>query len=249
MKSLKTTVKEQRKNFGEKQPRPSISIICSIYNASKWLARYLEAINDQFEQSFEVIFVDANSTDNSTELVKDFKFRDGIGATLIENAERISVYEAWNRGIKIARGKYIMNWNTDDLLYPSGIQTYAEYVLKNANIDFFYSPCCVVSSQSFDTIVGLRNWPKYSHETLLKLCIGGPFPLVKKKSIEKCGFFKEKYVSSGDYEMWLNFSKNKFKFKKIPDIIGCFYERKDSVSLGNLELAQKEDLEIQNLHK
>ena len=76
MKSLKTTVKEQRKNFGEKQPRPSISIICSIYNASKWLARYLEAINDQFEQSFEVIFVDANSTDNSTELVKDFKFRE-----------------------------------------------------------------------------------------------------------------------------------------------------------------------------
>ena len=48
--------------------------------------------------------------------VKDFKFRDGIGATLVENTERISIYAAWNIGIKIAQGKYIMNWNTDDLL-------------------------------------------------------------------------------------------------------------------------------------
>ena len=49
--------------------------------------------------------------------------------------------------------------------------------------------------------------------------------------------------------MWLNLSKRGFKFKKIPDIIGCFYQREDSVSMDNLKIAQEEDREIQQLHK
>tara|TARA_R100000700_G_C3162241_1_gene138082 strand:+ start:288 stop:1016 length:729 start_codon:yes stop_codon:yes gene_type:complete len=242
-------VKEQRGNFGKRQQWPKISVICSVYNASKWLEGYLNALNNQFEDSFEVIFIDANSTDNSLEIIQKFDFRDGIKVSIIENLERISIYTAWNMGIREANGHYVMNWNTDDLLYPSALQTYTEYILRNPKVDLFYSPCCVINSQSFDNIVGMRNWPDYSHETLLKLCIGGPFPLVRKEAIEKCGFFKEKYTSSGDYEMWLNLSANKFKFKKIPDIIGCFYHRDDSVSVENLQLAQKEDREIQNLYQ
>ena len=249
MKILKTVVKERRVNFGSKQLWPKISVICSVYNAAEWLGKYLEAVNEQFEHNFEVIFVNANSTDESSQLIRDFKFREGIKITLLESLERISIYAAWNIGIKEAEGQYVMNWNTDDLLYPSGLQTYTEYVLKYPHIDFFYSPCCVVNSQSFENIVGIRNWPPYSHHTLLQICIGGPFPLIKKEAIEKCGLFKEKYISSGDYEMWLILSKNNFKFKKIPDIIGCFHHRDNSVSVENLQLAQEEDREIQNLYR
>ena len=83
----------------------------------------------------------------------------------------------------------------------------------------------------------------------MHLCFGGPFPLVKKSAIEKCGFFKEEYLSSGDYEMWLNLSSNGFKFTKIPEIVGCFYHRENSVSVKNLSKAQEEDKKIQEFYK
>ena len=139
MKTLKTVVKEQRGNFGKRQQWPKISVICSVYNASKWLEGYLNALNNQFEDSFEVIFIDANSTDNSLEIIQKFDFRDGIKVSIIENLERISIYTAWNMGIREANGHYVMNWNTDDLLYPSALQTYTEYILRNPKVDLFYS--------------------------------------------------------------------------------------------------------------
>ena len=226
-----------------------ISVICSLYNASQWLDGYLEAVNNQFEQNFEIVFIDADSTDNSLQIINTFKFREGIEVKIITNEKRIGIYAAWNIGIKACKGKYIMNWNTDDLLYPSAGQIYSQYSQKKPEVDLFYGPCFTIGSQSFDHITGLRNWPKYSHEILSKICLCGPFPLIRKSSIEKCGFFEEKYLSSGDYEMWLNMSRKGFCFERIPEVVGCFHYREDSVSVKNLNLAQAEDKEIQNTYK
>lgn len=226
-----------------------ISVICSVYNSSKWLDVYLNCANNQLEKEFEIIFIDANSSDNSVDIINNFNLRKGISKQIIKNSERITIYNAWNIGIKNASNPYIMNWNTDDLIYPSAIQTYSNYANKYPEIDLFYSPCCIINSQSYDSIVGLRNWPEHSHDLLLKFCYCGPFPLVKKTAVESVGYFNENYKSSGDYDMWLKLSKFGFKFKKISDIIGSFYQREDSVSVAGLELAQMEDKEIQEKYK
>jgi GT2 family glycosyltransferase len=226
-----------------------ISIICSVYNSSKWLDIYLNSVNNQLNKEFEIIFIDANSTDGSVSMIENFKFRQEIQYKIIKNSERISLYKAWNIGIKESTGEYIVNWNTDDFLYPSALMIYSQYLKNYPLIDLFYSPCCIINSQSYDSVIGFRNWPEYSHELLLKFCYCGPFPLVKKSAIESVGYFNEKYKSSGDYDMWLKLSKAGFKFKKIPDIIGLFHQREDSLSLGGLNLAQAEDKEIQNNYK
>jgi glycosyltransferase involved in cell wall biosynthesis len=226
-----------------------ISVICSVYNSSKWLDVYLNCVNNQLKKEFEIVFIDANSTDNSVSIIENFKFREGIQYKIIKNSERISIYKAWNMGIQECLGEYVMNWNTDDLLYPSALVTYSEYLNQNSFVDLFYSPCCIVNSQSYDSVIGLRNWPEHSHELLLKFCYCGPFPLVKKSAIQSVGYFNENYKSSGDYDMWLKLSKKGFKFKKIPDIIGSFYQREDSVSTGDLVIAQAEDKEIQEKYK
>jgi len=226
-----------------------ISVICSVYNSSKWLDVYLNCVNDQFEKEFEIIFIDANSIDSSVSIIENFKFRKGVQYKIIKNSERISIYKAWNIGIAECSGEYVMNWNTDDLVYPSALTIYSEYLKQNPSVDLFYSPCCIINSQSYDSVIGLRNWPEHSHELLLKFCYCGPFPLVKKNAIQSVGYFNEKYISSGDYDMWLKLSKAGFKFKKIPDIIGLFYQREDSVSTAGLAMAQAEDKEIQEKYK
>ena len=226
-----------------------ISVICSVYNSEKYLPKYLKHVNDQFLKKFEIIFVDANSNDNSLQLVKDFKFRNDISIRILNKDSRITIYEAWNIAIKEASGVFIVNWNTDDVLFPSALQTYESYAYRNPNIDLFYSPCFLSRTQDPSSIFNIYNWPEYSHKTLLQRCICGPFPLVKKASIEELNYFNEKYESSGDYDMWLKLSKNNYKFKKIPEAIGYFLDRPDSVSKYRIHLAQQEDREIQKKHE
>jgi glycosyltransferase involved in cell wall biosynthesis len=226
-----------------------ISVIVSVYNAEAYLPKHLEHINQQFLEFFEVIFVDANSSDQSLNLIRGFKFRKGIAVKIIPQESRITIYQAWNIAVRNATGKYVVNWNTDDILLPSALQTYQSYIRNSKSTDLFYGPCFLCTAQDINSISNIYMWPDYSHQALLQRCICGPFPLVKKTAIQNVNYFSEQYESSGDYDMWLKLSKNNYKFKKIPEIVGCFLDRPDSVSKEKIQLAQQEDREIQKLYE
>lgn len=226
-----------------------ISIICSTYNSDRWIEEYFDYVNNQSLQNFDIIFIDVNSTDDSLEKIRNFKFRSGIRKIVIEYPERINVYKTWNIGIRASETPYVMNYNTDDMLIEEALSIYENNLTNNPNVDIFYGPCAIVENRNPKDFVGFANWPEYSHEQMLQLCICGPFPLVKKEAIEKAGYFDENFVSSGDYEMWLRMSKQGFTFKRIPEVLGSFHDRRDSVHFENQAIARQEDLIIQSKYK
>lgn len=225
-----------------------ISVIVSVYNSEQYLAKYLEHVNQQFLQSFEIIFVDADSSDQSLKKIQDFKFRKDISVQILPQDSRITIYQAWNIAVRNSTQNYIVNWNTDDILFPSALETYQSYTQSLPEVDLFYGPCFLSKEQDINKISNIFMWPPYSHQELLNRCICGPFPLVKKSAIENVGYFSEDYVSSGDYEMWLKLSKNNYTFKRIPEIVGCFLDRPNSVSRKKIQLAQQEDRKMQKLY-
>ena len=77
-----------------------ISVIVSVYNSQEYLAKYLDYVNQQFLERFEIIFVDANSSDESLKMIRDFKFRDGISVKILPQDSRITIYQAWNVAIQ-----------------------------------------------------------------------------------------------------------------------------------------------------
>ncbi len=225
----------------------SISIVCSNYNSDKWIDGYLEALNKQIHQEFTVIFVDANSTDNSLSTIKDFKFRDGITVKIIECEDRINIYEAWNLGIENADTEYVMNLNTDDRLYEYGLLTYNRYITMFPEADIFYGPCDIMDNAEHTSNIGVYNWPEYSHQNLLQRCICGPFPLLKKSAVEKAGYFDPIYPYSADYEMWIRMSYLGMNFVRISESVGSYYLNPtgNSTNPENLKTAQAEDKIIQ----
>lgn len=225
-----------------------ISVIVSVYNAEKYLPKYLEYVNNQFLKDFEIIFIDANSSDHSLKIIREFKPRKGILTQILPQDSRITIYQAWNIAVKNSTQNYIVNWNTDDILFPSALTTYQSYAQSFPEVDLFYGPCFLSKDQDTSAISNIYMWPNYSHQELLSRCICGPFPLVKKSAIKNVGYFSEDYISSGDYEMWLKLSKNNYIFKRIPEIIGCFLDRPNSVSQQKIQLAQQEDFRIQKLY-
>jgi len=225
----------------------SITILCSNYNSNKWIEGYLKALNSQTLEEFCVIFVDANSTDNSLETIKSFKFRDGISVEILEFKDRINIYEAWNEAIKICNSDYVINFNTDDRLYSDALAIYQSFCKQHPDIDIFYSPCDITDDKEHKNKIGVYNWPEYSHEVLSRICICGPFPMLKRGSIEKAGLFDVRYPHSADYEMWLRMSFMGMKFFRIDQFLGSYYKNPTGMSTNpaNLQKAQAEDRDIQ----
>ena len=88
-------------------PPVLVSAIVSTFNAARFIRGCIEDLEGQtISDKIEIIIVDSASEQNEGEIVREFQERyPNIRYTRTEQRE--SVYAAWNRGIRMARGKYI----------------------------------------------------------------------------------------------------------------------------------------------
>ena len=207
-----------------------VTIICSVYNAEKWLPNYFKYVDAQSLEQFEIVFINASSTDHSRQLLENATFRSGITKHVINTAERTGVYQAWNIGISKASTDYVMNVNTDDKIHADHLERYLQAAAENPNADLIYGPCLVVSDTLHTKRIRVYNWPEYSYATLLRYCIFGPFPMVKRDTIISLGMFDESFVSSGDYEFWLRMANAGCHFCRVPEITGSYYANPEGIS-------------------
>jgi len=211
-----------------------ISLLCSNYNSEEWIDGYLKYLNSQFLYEFEVIFVDANSTDTSLQTIKNFQLRKGIQKKVIECKDRVGIYEAWNMAIKESRYDYVMNYNTDDKLFPAALSNLAAYLKTYPDIDVFYSNCFITDDKDHNNIINFYNWWDANQmSNLMQGCCCGPFPLLKKQSVVDAGLFDPSFTISGDYEMWCRMNAKGYKFKKIDEPVGAYYHNPAGMSTAN----------------
>ena len=93
---------------------PIISIIIPVYNGKKYLIRSLLSIYAQSYKNIEIIYVDDNSKDNSTELIKNFQKIDKRIKLFINNENRGTLYSK-SYGVTKSNGKYVMIMDQDDI--------------------------------------------------------------------------------------------------------------------------------------
>lgn len=99
-----------------------ISIVVTFYNIEKYIRECMESILGQEEIDFELICVDDASTDNSFELLIEYEQKDKR-IKVIRNKENIGQASSRNKGIQIAKGKYLYIMDGDDYLKKNALST------------------------------------------------------------------------------------------------------------------------------
>ena len=231
-----------------------ISAIVSTYNSEKFIEGCL---NDLINQSIykkgqlEIVVVDSASLENEKAIVEDFQSK---YANIIyqRTTERESLYAAWNRGIKLARGKYITNANTDDRHCEDALEIMAGYLEKNQSFDLVYanSKISLEENETFDSCISsqlLMNSDYDSRNTLLHYQFG-PTPLWRKNVHEKIGYFDENYRAVGDYEFNIRFAVFGLKAKYLNETLSMYYKNPNSITLS-FENQGREKEELLNYYR
>ena len=94
---------------------PLVSIIMSVYNSEDYLKEAIDSILGQTYANLEFIIIDDASTDRSLDIVKSYNDKRIL---LIKNEVNIGLAASLNKGIEIARGKYIARMDSDDISLP-----------------------------------------------------------------------------------------------------------------------------------
>lgn len=118
---------------------PKISVIIPVYNAEKFLPKCLDSVINQIHDNLEIICIDDGSTDNSTQILKDYAAKDP--RIIIDYQQNQGVSVARNRGIELASGSYIHFLDADDWLNLSLYSDFAGVVKKGIMDIFVFNAC------------------------------------------------------------------------------------------------------------
>ena len=92
---------------------PTVSIIVPNFNHAPFLRKRVDSILGQTYQDFEIILLDDCSTDESRSILREYSDRPHVRLAF-NDANSGSGYRQWNKGVSLARGKYVWIAESDD---------------------------------------------------------------------------------------------------------------------------------------
>lgn len=171
-----------------------LSIIIATFNASVTLRRCLESIVSQLTEECELLVIDGGSTDGTQAIIKEYK--EYIAYTVSE--KDFGVYDAWNKGIKVAKGEWIVFIGADDVLLPHAIDKYAAFLIEEGDdYDIICGKLHFVDKNGkvLRDVGEPWNWNKMTHR---RLKFAHPGMLHNRRCFERIGFFDTKYKICAD---------------------------------------------------
>lgn len=167
----------------------TVSVIIPMYNYGQYLDEAIQSVLNQTVKAHEIICVSDGAIDNSVEIAKKYP-------VIIVEKENGGLSSARNAGIKVATGKYIMSFDSDDILRPQALEKHLELAGEDKIVTL---PLLAFGSENYTAR------PKVATiNILLKTNCIYSNSLFSKKMWEKVGGFDE-IMRSGweDREFWL----------------------------------------------
>src|SRR5690242_9380591 len=96
-----------------------------VYNASSYLREAIESILNQTYSNFEFIIINDGSTDNSLEIIRSYH---DPRISVVNNETNLGIIKTRNKGLKLAKGKYIANMDADDISLSSRLEKQVQYL-------------------------------------------------------------------------------------------------------------------------
>lgn len=214
-----------------------LSIITINLNNKQGLKKTMESVFSQSLNVFEYIVIDGNSNDGSNEEI--LKHESKITHWLSEPDS--GIYNAMNKGIKLAKGEYLLFLNSGDYLEsPSTI----ENVLNQLHTDDI-----VYGNMIIDRDGKYFQGISPSHlefEEMIRGTLWHPVSFIKKELFDKYGLYREKYKIISDYEFFLRtIFVEKVKTRHINIFVSVFNTQGLGSSPNHIKLHEQERYEVQ----
>lgn len=189
---------------------PLVTFVVPCYNLAHLLPECVNSILVQTYPDFEVLVMDNCSPDNTPGVVKSFR---DSRVRHVRNETNIGHVRNFNKGIGMARGKYVWLVSADDFLINSqALERYVEVMERNPRVGYVFS--CATTTHGRNHARELPSWAytaKTDHiwkgHTFLKRlirnnCIIMSSVMARKECYEKVGMFSLDMPHANDWYLW-----------------------------------------------
>ncbi|MDE7273216.1 MAG: glycosyltransferase [Lachnospiraceae bacterium] len=178
-----------------------VTILTPCFNSAKTIEKTLESIEKQTYTNIEYIIIDGGSTDGTLKIINHHRNRLPKQFVLISEKD-YGIYDAMNKGIKLASGDLIGIVNSDDWYEPDTVEQVIEHYNNEKYQVIYGMQRTYVDGKEKSTYIN-------NHEFLPEQMITHPTCFVTRAAYEDFGAFNLKYCSSADLELMLRFYDTK----------------------------------------
>jgi len=194
-----------------------ISIITVVWNNVETIKDAIDSVLSQTYENIEYIVIDGASRDGTVEIVQSY----GEKISKFISEKDKGLYDAMNKGIKLATGDIVGILNSDDFYIDDNLITRIVKEFEEKQVDSVFADLVFVKPENLNKIVRYYDSSHFSPD---KFAYGWmpahPTFFVKREIYEKYGVFKTDYKIASDYELLTRFlGKNKVSYSYIKEPI------------------------------
>ncbi|MEN8171051.1 MAG: glycosyltransferase [Pseudomonadota bacterium] len=203
---------------------PPLAVLMPFYNAAETLAETLDSILAQTFKDFTVIAVDDGSSDNSSDIVRQYMQQDRRIELL--QPGRQGVVGAMNHALQHCTAPICARMDADDIMAPERLEQQWHYLQENPHIDLVGSrvhlfPEAIIQ-KGFDEYIRWQNGcltPRQIADNIyIELPIAHPSVMFRRNTILRIGGYRDGDFPE-DYELLLRLHHNGHQMAKLPEVL------------------------------
>lgn len=196
-----------------------LSVIMPVYNTERYLRKAIESVLNQTFKDFEFIIIDDCSTDSSLKIIEEYVRKDRR-IRVLHNCCNLNVARSRNKGVKTARGKYIVQMDSDDVSFPERIKKQFRFMEDN--------PKVIVSGGAMELIdqnskrLGIKRFYLKDQDIRKHIFFHCPFShpatIIRKDLFNKAGAYNSRLNVASDYDLYFRLGRLG-RFANLQDVI------------------------------
>ncbi len=173
---------------------PVISVITAVFNGAKTLRETINSVVPQLNEEIEYIIIDGGSKDGTVEIIKENSAH--LSYWISEKDK--GIYDAWNKGLLVARGRYVAFLGADDALESGALRAYLSFMGENPEVEYVSSR--IAFGHRHGRVIG-RAWRWSEFRRFMTVAHVGS--MHRRDLYERYGLYNTNYRIVGDYEFLL----------------------------------------------
>lgn len=197
-----------------KKNKPIFTIITVCYNSEDTIEKTISSVIEQSYEKVEFVIIDGGSNDRTVEIIKKYKNDSKNKITFLSEKDN-GIYDAMNKGIKLAKGDWVNFMNSGDTFYSSNVLEELAYKIGEKE-EIVYGKTNIVYN-NYEKIVDSK--PIANIWKGLNFCHQSAFV---KAELFQSNLFDTSYKLASDFDLFYNFYNENKNFMKLDMIISNY---------------------------
>ncbi|CAG5007983.1 D-inositol-3-phosphate glycosyltransferase [Dyadobacter sp. CECT 9275] len=196
---------------------PKVTVLMPVYNAQAFLNKAMESILCQTFTNFEFLIINDGSTDNSENIIQSYS---DPRISYYRNEKNEGIIGTLNKGISLAKGKYIARMDADDISLPERLMRQTSFLDDNPVYALVATQISLIDSEGHSAGEWKDDLITGSDQIKRKMpftnCIAHPSVMIKTEIINHYKY-NTKQRNNEDYDLWLRLLSDGYRIAKLSE--------------------------------